>query len=545
MKKLNNRGFAISSLLYGLLLVAFLVVAVLMSIMASNRKNTTSLIEKIDDELNRYSNTVTEFSYTGDVQEFIVPYGMDGWYKVELWGAAAYGTIGDSTSKRGSYTSGTIYLEENEHLYFYVGATGRSTGTTFNQINSTTSNGGGATDVRLESGGTNWNDVTSKNSIIMLAGGGGNGGTFSGSAYKGTDTGASYIAGFGGQKTYTSAGRKFSFIGGMMFHGVNGSAGKAKIELISRNSKANPPAKKSNLLQNVRRIRECLTVDLGSTINNSKELWTEIQVLDADGNNLIASASSKSPATAGLYDGNTTTTLPKTLSMTAGSNKVVCIDYTLNGTYNLQELAFFHHFDSSTTLKKEEIQIYTSTGTITKIYDKSKSFVPTETTMGIRVSDVHPDNLNAIPPGNYYISLASDPGRVLTAKTGSNPATLMFYEGSKKQKWTINSVGSNTYKITESEDSYALQPQQTDRTGYFEENTPAATLGEYTGEIWEQWEIVHPSNDAKNDYYMFRAKARNNYCLSASSITQNGIFRLQLCDPNNKNQTFKLYNADY
>lgn len=545
MKKMNNRGFAISSLLYGLLLVAFLVVAVLISIMASNRKNTTSLIEKIDDELSRHSNTVTEFSYTGDVQEFIVPYGMDGWYKIELWGGAAYGSIGDDTNKRGSYTSGTIFLEENDHLYFYVGASGVSTGTTFNQINSSTSKGGGATDVRLESGGANWNDVTSKNSIIMLAGGGGNGGTYPTSAYKGDDTGASYIAGFGGQKVHTSAGRKFSFIGGTMFHGVNGTAGKAKVELVSRNPKATPPAKKSNLLQNVRQIKDCLTVDLGSNLNNSKELWTEVQALDTDGNNLIASASIKKPSTAGLYDGNTTTALTKTLPMTAGSNQVICVDYTLNGTHNLQELAFFHHFDSTTTFKKEEIQIYTSAGTITKIYDKSKSFVPPETTMGVRVSDTHPDNLNSIPPGNYYITLASAPGRVLTAATGETPATLMFYEGRKKQKWTINSVGANIYKITEAEDSYALQPQKAESSGYFEENTPAATLGEYTGAIWEQWEIVHPSNDAKNDYYMFKSKSRPEYCLSAPDITQNGIFRLQLCDPASKNQTFKLYNADY
>ena len=86
MKKMNNKGFAISSLLYGLLLVAFLVVAVLMSVMASNRKNTSTLINKIEEDLNRHSLTVTEFEYTDDVQEYIVPHGKAGWYKIELWG---------------------------------------------------------------------------------------------------------------------------------------------------------------------------------------------------------------------------------------------------------------------------------------------------------------------------------------------------------------------------------------------------------------------------------------------------------------------------
>lgn len=248
MKKMNNKGFAISSLLYGLLLVAFLVVTVLMSIMASNRKNTTNLIEKIDDELSRHSNTITEFPNNTDVQEFIVPYGMAGWYKIELWGAAAYGTIGDTPANRGSYVSGLIYLDENDHLYFYIGATGLASGTTFNQIGSTTAKGGGATDARIISGGASWNDATSKSSIIMLAGGGGNGGTFPGSTLKDPTfpSGGSYISGFNGQAAYTNAGVTYKFVTGKMFHSVNGTSGKAKIELVSKNPKTNPPAYNPN-----------------------------------------------------------------------------------------------------------------------------------------------------------------------------------------------------------------------------------------------------------------------------------------------------------
>ena len=90
MKKLNNKGFAISTLIYGLMLVAFVVVALLMSIMSTNRKNTSTLIKKIEEELNRYSQTATEITSTDGAQEFIVPYGQAGWYKIELWGAGAY-----------------------------------------------------------------------------------------------------------------------------------------------------------------------------------------------------------------------------------------------------------------------------------------------------------------------------------------------------------------------------------------------------------------------------------------------------------------------
>ena len=52
--KLNNRGFAISSVLYSLLIMVFLVVTLMMGIMASNRRSTHKLVDTIQEELNRY-----------------------------------------------------------------------------------------------------------------------------------------------------------------------------------------------------------------------------------------------------------------------------------------------------------------------------------------------------------------------------------------------------------------------------------------------------------------------------------------------------------
>ena len=40
MKKLNNKGFAISTMLYGLLVVLILLITLLMGTMAFNRKNS-------------------------------------------------------------------------------------------------------------------------------------------------------------------------------------------------------------------------------------------------------------------------------------------------------------------------------------------------------------------------------------------------------------------------------------------------------------------------------------------------------------------------
>ena len=51
MKKLNNKGFAISTMLYGLLIIILLVVAMILSTMAFSRKNSREFTEKIVDEL--------------------------------------------------------------------------------------------------------------------------------------------------------------------------------------------------------------------------------------------------------------------------------------------------------------------------------------------------------------------------------------------------------------------------------------------------------------------------------------------------------------
>ena len=108
---MNNKGFAISSLLYGLLIVGFLVITLLMSSMATNRSNTKILIEKIEEELGRIGRTSAEFDSSQNPQQFIVPYNKAGWYKIELWHKK------DSESKY-RYLSAVVELKENQHLNF-------------------------------------------------------------------------------------------------------------------------------------------------------------------------------------------------------------------------------------------------------------------------------------------------------------------------------------------------------------------------------------------------------------------------------------------
>ncbi len=138
--------------------------------------------------------TVTDFSYTGNEQAVTL---LPGVYELECWGAegGVSARTTAQTSGKGGYTKGTITLDQPTTLYLYVGekggigvTNGPAPSASWNgggsgALRSSTTNrfasgaGGGATDVRLING--TWNDVTSLQSRIMVAGGGGGAGTLS------------------------------------------------------------------------------------------------------------------------------------------------------------------------------------------------------------------------------------------------------------------------------------------------------------------------------------------------------------------------------
>ena len=157
MKRLNNKGFAISTLIYGLAIMGIMIVAILIATMAKTRSNNSNLVKAIEDDLNRFSKTQTTFKKLiidgkPSPQEYIIP--TDGWYRIELWG-----TQGGGNGGKGAYTSGIIELKEGEVLYFYVGD---------HQPNLAS---GYSTDVRLVNGA--YDEFTSYETRLMSAAGGG------------------------------------------------------------------------------------------------------------------------------------------------------------------------------------------------------------------------------------------------------------------------------------------------------------------------------------------------------------------------------------
>jgi hypothetical protein len=176
------------------------------------------------------------YTYTGAEQTFTAT--TAGTYLLEAWGAggARAARLGLGTdynagryNGRGGYTIGTISLAAGQTIYIYVGQKGpdHNAGdgayTAYNGggyasrfSDSNSGGGGGATDFRLKGGA--WDDATSLNSRIMVAGsGGGGGGNYpynsSGGGIKGVNAGgpntpwygmgtsASYLVG-AGQTSY-------------------------------------------------------------------------------------------------------------------------------------------------------------------------------------------------------------------------------------------------------------------------------------------------------------------------------------------------------
>ena len=253
------------------------------------------------------------YAYTGDSQKFDAP--CNAKYRIELWGAQGGEGSGGSTSTNpatgyfGTYTSGTIELNENESLYLYVGGQGKScsenatggwnggsTGVP-NNCSYGGGGGGGATDVRYfestpSSSNLAWNSNLGLNSRIMVASGGG--GSRSGSAgggvvgyiYGGSTSGngtqtSGYAFGYSQDATvkYTANGGG-GYYGGIKpteeYYGYGASSyisGHTGCVAIAKNSTSNPRAvKKSGCTSQ--------TTDNSCSIHYSNKIFENTEMID-------------------------------------------------------------------------------------------------------------------------------------------------------------------------------------------------------------------------------------------------------------------------
>lgn len=187
--------------------------------------------------------TVTNFEYTGNIEEFEAP--AAGMYKLEVWGAK--GGDGNGTGGKGGYSNGYVYLNKGQTIYICCGGAGvKTTGTANGGYNGggkgivgdvnyskNCGSGGGATHIAKRTGLLS--SLSSyKSDILIVAGGGGgaggrdssvgtlNGGTGGGTnGGSGTYTSEYFLCGTGGSQS--AGGGSTDYFGGIGSFGKGGS----------------------------------------------------------------------------------------------------------------------------------------------------------------------------------------------------------------------------------------------------------------------------------------------------------------------------------
>lgn len=503
MKRLNNKGFAITTVVYGLAIMGILLVAIIMSTIATNRTNTRTLVKSIEEELNRFNKSSTNFKPIGnDTQEFTVPENGDGWYRIELWGAQG----GNGGGGLGAYTSGVIKLNSGDRLYIYAGKAG------------TTDNPGESSEVRIRGG--DYNSQISKESSIMIAAGGGksagaSGGTLVGYTSKmtsiggdiktdgdfsididpstmttngtligqpkdysteGDKGGVSYISGYAGCDiynhsevkyneetdtwTHTPTDIKYVFKNGHMLPGVNSGDGHAKIEkVMSTEGHVDLPRYKA-YLNNLSGIRICA--------ENVNKINVKIVA------NMVVEN----------YDITTTNG--------CGFKQI--------DTKNVDEIGIWYpgyNTNNNKDLKKHTISFYNN-GDLdhaTTYGNSSIEVFETPTPTGIHISAYEYDPKNKLPnKGTYYIQPITSENKVVTANkdvTKDNIAIKIDYlQGEPRQKWTIEKIegGVNEYKIIELARYKALEILQ-DENKLFNQISANTSFNNYARNEPQIWRI--------------------------------------------------------
>ena len=497
MKRLNNKGFAITTIVYGLAIMSTMILTLVMSSLATTRRDNNNLSKEIELELNRFSKTSVIYEAADIGQEYIVPEGEAGWYRIELWGAQGGGTNGGL----GAYTSGIIKLEEGDLIYFVVGKQG------------TDSTGGGSTDVRLE----NIDTPSSEETRIMVAAGGGKqpgaaGGTLvgyngamlapggkinvkgdydleSGSTLlgftttnpmgtstftqTGTPGGNVDSSNVGGEGYFTSTDENY---GGISFiSGYAGSKAFVKGTLIN-NAKYTYHRKEGATYEATGKdyyfVDGIMYPGVKSGDGQAKiekivsaETHTELPRVNTKLNGVSAvrdCVSTSSPSTnirsiAVSVGGSTMT---GSLTNDGSSGTRVCKTLYLSGNYNVDEVAVYH--DPGYDYIEHTIEVSNTSGWQT-IKGKAASYnvSETETTTGVHISAYQPDFTTAIPKsGNYYLLPVTAEGKVVSGFSSSddraNPIQINSLVGEIRQKWSIEELnekiakpGVTEYKIVE------------------------------------------------------------------------------------------------
>lgn len=555
MKKLDCRGFAISTVLYGLIIMVFLIVVILVSIVSTNRKNTSDLVEIVEAELNRYGESLAKFEAISSTscQEYVIP--ETGWYRIELWGAAG-GSNSAYSGGKGSYTAGSISFNQGEKLYFCIGKTTTTSAGGFNgggnAATGSSRGGGGSTDVRYSN-----QEINSRIMVAAGAGGattssqGGNGGTLIGYSWNGVYTavtqayggangigavgsdsaggsgggyfgglasfsnyggqgGNSYISGYAGvisksqeDENYTVHSSGKYFVNNLMIDGVNIGDGYANIEKI------NEPVMINQKFKNVQFIRDC-----ASSLDTV--LWSELQAVTPDGKNVAFEEADIEDVVVGeeiLTNGY----IDDYLTYDKSSNSSVkCVKLNLSRSMNLNEIAVWKGYDHLKNYQQHSVLVSSNNSNWKNIISVNPDFIEDDkpTATGQHYSIYQPDYMeDDIPNGMYYIFSQLSSRRVLTFDSANDMKVgLRLLTGATNQKWVVEKQSNGYYKIVEFSTNRALEVQEQ----YGKANTNVVAQTTYQGYDWQLWTIT----SLHNGYYRIINKYNTGLAVDTTDYSQ-------------------------
>ena len=99
---MNNKGFAITSVIYGLAILGVMIVAILMGTLSSSRHNVSEEAKAVEEFLINFNQTEITFRESSN---YIVPQEETGWYRIQAFGKG-------TAKARGTFITGIVYLEE-------------------------------------------------------------------------------------------------------------------------------------------------------------------------------------------------------------------------------------------------------------------------------------------------------------------------------------------------------------------------------------------------------------------------------------------------
>lgn len=481
---MNRKGFAISTLIYGLSIMGILLMTILMGIMSVNRANNRKLSDSIEEDLTRFNRTETTFSanVTSSEQIYSVPEDESGWYRIELAGAAG----NNGNGGYGAYTSGVIELEEGDRLIFNVGKMKAGSY-------------GEATDVRLISG----NSDKAFNSRIMVAAGGGknpgaDGGTLIGYTPQMKSTGGTLNI-TDGKYTLKSS----TLIGSSYTYSMDNTLKRTELPVYSAAGDGgrgfyNGTIANMGGTSFIAGYAGCkgISIKPSLALNNNPIVYQEATEINEETGQYIYPDGQRGyyfvdgMMFAGVNKGNGFAKIERVVKKTKKAQTLTRKNKDLNGVTkikdcvdgsgnyaikisaiangiekvtmtpqpdgacrsvtipesDLDEIAIWHN-KSGVDYKYHTITVTYSDGRKKEIKGKGDgtAFSETETPTGYRVSAYQYDATTTFPvKGNYYLMPVLSENKVvsapISAKTSSSPVTMDYLKGDKIQKWSIELI---------------------------------------------------------------------------------------------------------